>query len=181
MTCRSAIALVLLGLTLAGCSDPGDAIPPALVELHQRAVSGDAAAQLDLGLRYVTGKGIPPDERAALRWIGESATQGHAAAQFELGSYYTLEPHQDWQRAADLLRRAALQGFAPAQSSLAILYWAGKGVPQDRIEAYAWLGLAAEQGEREVLAWQPGLQAELSDAELQQAWQRPQQYRQGSR
>lgn len=71
------------------------------------------------------------------------------------------------------------RGFAPAQSSLAILYWAGKGVPQDRIEAYAWLGLAAEQGEREALDGQPGLQAELSDAELQQAWQRAQQYRQG--
>jgi hypothetical protein len=59
------------------------------------------------------------------------------------------------------------------------LYWAGKGVPQDRIEAYAWIGLAAEQGEREALDGQPSLQAELSDAELQQAWQRAQQYRQG--
>jgi hypothetical protein len=180
MTCRSAIALVLLlGLILAGCSDPGDAIPPALAELHQRAVSGDASAQLELGMRYVTGKGIAPDERAALRWIGKAAAQGNAAAQFELGSYYTLAPHRDFGRAADLLRRSALQGFAPAQSSLAMLYWAGAGVPVDWIEAYAWLGLAAEQGEREALDGQPSLQAELSDAELQQAWQRAQQYRQG--
>jgi hypothetical protein len=171
--------ILLLGLTLAACSDPGDAIPPALAELHQRAVAGDASAQLELGLHYVTGTGIPPDESAALRWIGKAAAQGHAAAQFELGSYYTLEPHRNWQRAADLLRQSALQGFAPAQSSLAILYWAGKGVPQDRIEAYAWIGLAAEQGERAALEGQPGLQAELSDGELQQAWQRAQQYRQG--
>jgi hypothetical protein len=181
MTCRSAIALVLLGLTLAGCSDPDDAIPPALAELHQRAVAGDASAQLDLGMRYVTGKGIPSDERAARRWIGKAADQGNAAAQFELGSYYTLASHQDYQRAADLLRRAALQGFAPAQSSLAMLHLADAGVPEDRVEAYAWLGLAAEPGEREALDLQPGLQAELSDAELQQAWQRAQQYRQGPR
>lgn len=179
MSRRSTIALVLLGLTLAGCADPGDDIPPALVELHQRAAEGDAAAQLDLGLRYVTGTGIPPDESAALRWIGQAAAQGHAAAQFELGSYSILEPHRDFERAAELLRQSALQGFAPAQSSLAVLYWAGKGVPQDRIEAYAWLGLAAEQGERAALDGQPGLQAELSDVELQQAWQRAQQYRQG--
>ena len=179
MSRRSTIALVLLGLTLAGRADPGDDIPPALAELHQRANAGDASAQLDLGLRYVTGTGIAPDERAALRWIGQAAAQGHAAAQFELGSYSILEPHRDFERAARLLRQSALQGFAPAQSSLAVLYRVGQGVPKDRIEAYAWLLLAAEQGEREALDGQPGLQAELSDAELQQAWQRAQQYRQG--
>lgn len=174
------LAVLLLGLTLAGCSDPGDGIPPALAELHQRAAEGDAAAQLDLGLRYVTGTGIPPDESAALRWIGQAAAQGNAAAQFELGSYYTMEPHRNWQRAAELLRQSALQGFAPAQSSLAILYWAGKGVPQDRIEAYAWLGLAAEQGERDARDLAPGVQSDLSDAERDQARQRAQRYRQGS-
>ena len=115
MKLRRLAALLFLALGLAGCSDPGDAIPPTLAELHQRAVNGDAAAQLDLGLRYVTGKGIPPDERAALRWIGQAAVQGHAAAQFKLGSDYTLEPHRDYGRAADLLRQSALQGFAPAQ------------------------------------------------------------------
>ncbi len=83
-------------------------------------------------------------------------------------------------KVADLLRRAALQGFAPAQSSLAVLHLAGAGVPQDRIEAYAWLGLAAERGERDALELQPGLQAELSDAELQQARDRALRYRQGA-
>lgn len=174
------LVALLLTLTLAGCGQRDESIPPALAELHQQAARGDAAAQLDLGLRYVTGKGIPSDERAALRWIGKAAAQGNAAAQFELGSYYTLEPHRDWQRAGDLLRQSALQGFAPAQTSLALLYLTGAGVPVDRIEAYAWLGLAAEQGERDALELQPGLQAELSDAELQQARQRAQQYRQGS-
>ena len=172
-------AVLLFGLTLAGCGTPDESIPPALAELHQRAVAGDASAQLELGMRYVTGKGIAPDERAALRWIGKAASQGNAAAQFELGSYYTLEPHRDYGRAADLLRQSALQGFAPAQSSLAVLHLAGAGVPEDRVEAYAWLGLAAEQGERDALELQPGLQAELSDAELQQARQRAQRYRQG--
>ncbi len=172
--------LLLLGLSLAGRADRDEAIPPALAELHQRATTGDASAQLDLGLRYVTGRGIKPDEQTAVRWIGKAAAQGHAAAQFELGSYYTLEPHRDYGRAADLLRRAALQGFAPAQSSLAVLHLAGAGVPQDRIEAYAWLGLAAEQGERDALELQPGLPAELSDAELQQARDRALRYRQGA-
>ncbi len=171
--------ILLLGLTLAACSDPGEIIPPALAELHQRAASGDAGAQLELGLHYVTGRGIPLDEQAALRWIGKAAAQGNAAAQFELGSYYILEPHRDFERAAEMLRQSALQGFAPAQSSLAVLHLAGAGVPQDRVEAYAWLLLATAQGERDALDLEPDIKAELSDGELQQAWQRAQQYRQG--
>ena len=172
--------LLLLGLSLAGCADRDEAIPPALAELHQRAAAGDAAAQLDLGLHYVTGRGIPPDESAALRWIGTAAAQGHAAAQFELGSDYTLEPHRDFGRAADLLRQSALQGFAPAQTRLAMLYLTGAGVPEDRIEARAWRLLAAEPGERDARELAPEVQAELSDAEREQARQRAQQYRQGS-
>ena len=72
------------------------------------------SAQLDLGLRYVTGKGIVPDERAALRWIGNAAAQGNAA----------------------------------------------------------------EPGERDARDLAPGLQAELSAAELQQARDRALRYRQ---
>lgn len=173
------IALLLIGVSLVGCSDPEATIPPALTALHQRAVAGDAAAQLDLGMRYVTGKGIPPDEQAALRWIGQSAAQGNAAAKFELGSYYTLEPHRDYDQATDLLRQSALQGYAPAQTSLAMLHLTGAGVAKDKVEAYAWLGLAAEQGERDALDLQPSLQAELSDAELERAQEQAQRYRQG--
>ena len=172
-------AVLLFGLTLAGCGTPDESIPPALAELHQRAAGGDAAAQLDLGLRYVTGKGIAPDEQAALRWIGKAASQGNAAAQFELGSYYTLESHRDYGQATDLLRQSALQGYAPAQTSLAMLHLTGSGVAKDKVEAYAWLGLAAEQGEREALDLQPSLQAELSDAELDRAQAQAQRYRQG--
>ena len=179
MICGFTLA-VLLALGLAAGSDPGDDLPPALAGLHQRAVSGDAAAQLDLGLHYVTGRGIPPDESAALRWIGTAAAQGLAAAQFELGSDYTLEPHRDFGQAANLLRQSALPGFAPAQRSLVLLYLAGAGVAEDRIEARAWRLLAAEQGERDARELAPEVQAELSDAEREQARQRAQQYRQGS-
>ncbi|MEZ5577766.1 MAG: tetratricopeptide repeat protein [Candidatus Competibacteraceae bacterium] len=180
MTRRAILAFILLGIGLAGCEHQEESIPLALAELHQRAVSGDAAAQLDLGLRYVTGRGIHADERAALNWIGKAAAQGNPAAQFELGSYYTLAPHLDFGRAVDWLRQAALQGFAPAQTSLAMLYLAGAGVAEDRIEAYAWLGLAAEQGERDALDRVPDVQAGLSDAEREQARQRAHRYRQGS-
>ena len=67
MFLRTFAVLILLALSLAGCGTPDESIPPALAELYQRAAGGDAAAQLELGMRYVTGKGIAPNEQAALR------------------------------------------------------------------------------------------------------------------
>ena len=75
---------------------------------------------------------------------------------------------------------SAPQGFAPAQSNLALLYLTGAGVPVDRVEACAWLLLAAERGERDARDLAPGVQSDLSDAEREQAQQRAQRYRQGS-
>ena len=42
-------------------------------------------------------------------------------------------------------RKAAEQGYAPAQSNLGFMYDEGKGVPQDDAEAFAWYRKAAEQ------------------------------------
>ncbi|MBK9953018.1 MAG: sel1 repeat family protein [Candidatus Competibacteraceae bacterium] len=170
---------LLFVFSLTGCSDSGEVIPPALAELHQRAAAGDASAQLDLGLRYVTGQGIRPDERAALDWIGKAADQGNAAAQFELKLVHSGSTAPRISRGRPTCCGNPPSNFAPAQTSLGMLHLAGQGVPEDRIEAYAWLGLAAERGEREALDWQPGLQAKLSDAELREARRRAEQYRQG--
>jgi TPR repeat protein len=43
-------------------------------------------------------------------------------------------------------REAADQGYAFAQYNLGLCYWKGEGVPQDDLEAYVWLSLAAAQG-----------------------------------
>jgi hypothetical protein len=75
---------------------------------------------------------------------------------------------------------SAPQGFAPAQSSLAMRYWAGAGVPEDRREAYAWLLLAAAQGERDARDRAPAIAAELSDADREQARDRALRYRRGA-
>jgi TPR repeat protein len=46
-------------------------------------------------------------------------------------------------------RRAAVQGFIDAQSSLGAMYIDGRGVPQNHAEAMRWLRLAADQGDVE--------------------------------
>ena len=45
-------------------------------------------------------------------------------------------------------RKAADQGYAAAQASLAKLYVTGRGVPQDYAQAMAWFRKAADQGDR---------------------------------
>jgi TPR repeat protein len=50
----------------------------------------------------------------------------------------------DFQRAADLFRRAALAGDSDAAYSLGILYKQGKGVPHDDAQAAEWLKRAAD-------------------------------------
>jgi len=52
---------------------------------------------------------------------------------------------QDHIKAANLCRKAAEQGYAPAQSSLGVLYFRGEGVPQDYVQAHMWFNLAASR------------------------------------
>ena len=44
-------------------------------------------------------------------------------------------------------RLAAEQGLARAQSNLGVMYANGEGVPEDAVYAYAWLSIAAAQGD----------------------------------
>jgi hypothetical protein len=55
------------------------------------------------------------------------------------------------------------------------------GVAVDRIAASAWLLLATEPDERGALDLEPGVQAEWSEAELQRARERTNQYARKSR
>jgi TPR repeat protein len=57
-------------------------------QLTQMAEKGDPAAQNLLGLRYVSGEGVKPDEREALVWFTKAAEQGNVSAQSKLGSIY---------------------------------------------------------------------------------------------
>ena len=52
---------------------------------------------------------------------------------------------QDDAEAVTWFRQAAEQGRANGQANLGIMYAAGRGVPQDNVEAHMWLNLAASR------------------------------------
>ena len=78
----------------------------------------------------------------------QSADQGDAQAQFNLGLMYDLGqgiPEDDAEAAA-WYRKAADQGIAGAQYNLGLMYRNGDGVPRDFTQAAAWYRKAADQG-----------------------------------
>ena len=76
---------------------------------------------------------------------------------------------RDYAAAARLVRPLAQQGDANAQYILGVFYDNGLGVPQDRVQAYMWLNLAASQG-RENAAIIRDLAARLmSSAQIEEA------------
>jgi len=137
-----------LWLILTGC----DAAPPLpdnapaeLKKWHNLAKQGDVEAQYAIGLAYIVGTGIKKDSQTARYWITKAADQGHAPAQYQLGSYYTLPGlDQDSGRAFEWLLKSARQGNAEAQLSVAMFYFLGSA--DNRVEAYAWVELARQNG-----------------------------------
>lgn len=67
----------------------------------------------------------------------------HVRVRFQLGR--ALDKAQRWDEAVQHYRRAAEEAYAPAQTSLGLLYEDGRGVPQDAATALRWYRLAAIQ------------------------------------
>jgi S1-C subfamily serine protease len=84
------------------------------------ADQGDTNAQLNVGLMYDIGKGVPEDPARAVRWYQQSAERGHAAAQFNLGLMYASGRGigQDAGQAQFWLAQAAGQGLQEARAML---------------------------------------------------------------
>ncbi len=126
------------------------------------AEAGLPEAQLNLGLLYEKGQGVPQDYAEALKWnrkaaeqgnakalewFHKAAEQGNADAQFHLGLMYDkrLGVAQDYAEAVKWYREAAEQGFVEAQINLGIMYFTGQGVPKDYVLAHMWFDLAASR------------------------------------
>jgi TPR repeat protein len=131
------------------------------------------AANLELGDIYQRGEVVPADHAESAHYyyraadiavacgpeewdpdlvisaIQQGADRGHACAQSLLGAMYAVgaisETPQDYVEAVRWYRKAAEQGNAEAQFSLARAYFNGQGVPQDYVAAHMWSNLAAAQ------------------------------------
>jgi TPR repeat protein len=62
-------------------------------------------------------------------------------------------------------RKAAEQGYAPAQTSLGVYYYQGKGGVNSIADAYKWFLLALAQGDEAAKKNMPNIERKLSSAQ----------------
>jgi TPR repeat protein len=142
---KKLLALLVVASLAAVCEN---AYGENLETLRQLANEGNAKAQIDLGLMYANGHGVPQDHAEAVKWYRKAADQGDDVAQFYLGLMYA-NGHgvpQDHAEAVKWYRKAADQGNAKAWTNLGVMYEQGHGAPRDYAEAVKWYRKAADQG-----------------------------------
>ena len=115
----------------------------------------------------------------AAEWFRRAAEQGHPSAQNELGGMYEEGrgglPRSD-EMAVKWYRKAASQGLAEAQSNLGAMYAWGAGVAKDNVEAYAWLSIAAAQGDSHAAQAKGTVAQRMTDEARELAERRAEQY-----
>jgi TPR repeat protein len=134
-------------LCVSGCTTKrAQKAEPA--ELHERALSGDPAAQCVLGEAFEFGRGVSPNSAEAAQWYRLAADQGNPVGQFRLGNCYQngLGVATNLDRAIELYTRAAEQGLMEAQHRMGYLHDVGLGTASDMAAAAGWYRQAAEQG-----------------------------------
>jgi uncharacterized protein len=129
---------------------------------RKAADQGNAEGQVNLGLLYHKGVGVPKDNAEAVKWCRKAAEQGNARGQYWLGFIYFFgwyddiernmtQEQEDYAEAVKWYRKAADQGYSIAQLCLGLSItsgiWARIRVQEDYAEAIKWYSLSAEQGE----------------------------------
>jgi TPR repeat protein len=120
------------------------------VELFEKAAAaGHVRAQINLGILYLRGQGMPADLIQARAWLEKAAAGGDPQALYTLGRALSESAGQavaDPVRAADLYRRAAEKGNALAGLRYGLALSEGNGVKRDPVAAQRWLMQAQENG-----------------------------------
>jgi uncharacterized protein len=114
------------------------------LDLYRKAAqTGDPLAAWLTGRLYFLGSGAPRDLDTAQKWFKMSASQNNAYGAYYLGR---LMADRDFAKAPALYKIAADQGLPQAQYYYGKALKDGRGIAQDRFNAYVWLSIAFDAG-----------------------------------
>jgi TPR repeat protein len=123
--------------------------PAALTRLSVPSKIGRAV----FSFAFLGGLGLSPARAESgqpvnLAQMQERAERSDPDAQNSLGNAYSsgMGVKQDYATALIWYRRAAVQGYSPAEFNLGLAYELGRGVPVDERQAFKYYLMAAEQG-----------------------------------
>jgi TPR repeat protein len=120
------------------------------LELFEKAgATGHVRAEINAGMLYFYGRGTAKDLVKARAWLEKAAASNDPYALYALGR--AMEETQgaalpDPVRAADLYKRAALQGHTFAALRYGLALAEGNGVRKDLVAAQPWLLYADKYG-----------------------------------
>lgn len=146
------------------------------------AENGDRVAQAGLGEMYRLGRGVPQDLARAVEWYGRAAGQNLPEAQYQLGLLVTEGTggaRLNTDEGLYWIKNAALRGLLDAQMHVAKAHETGKlgALRVDPIEAAAWYGLAAGNGQADALAAATRLKTGMTERQLISVEQRERELR----
>lgn len=120
----------------------------ALDRLSALANSGNAKAELLIGLKYLHGDGTAINDPEAAKWIRRAADQHEPMAQYSLAELYERGDGvaADAAEAIRWYEAAAGQGNRKAMHALGLAYAEGRGTDKDMSQAARWFAKAAEFG-----------------------------------
>jgi TPR repeat protein len=143
-TMRLRLSCLIVSMFLAAASGRADST------VLERAQTGDAAAQFELGAMCEKGTGgVTQNLTRAVKWYRMAAEKGSVKAQASLGTIYystkNLDIPRDTVEAIKWWRKAAASGDAQSQYNLGLAYFTGDGVDRNDQQALAWWTKSAEQ------------------------------------
>ena len=80
------------------------------------------------------------------RLLAEAANLGHRNLEIIVITHRRNGVPTDIPEGVKWIRRAAEQGFGPAQNTYGLCFFKARGVTQNPVEAYKWFNLAAAKG-----------------------------------
>jgi TPR repeat protein len=112
------------------------------------ARAGKPEAEVEVGVKYLSGDGIPKNEAEAAKWIERAAATGYAPGEGWLGTLYDRGKGvaHDPQQAISWFQKAAKQGNRKSMHDLGLAYAQGDGVALNYFEAAHWFSRAAALG-----------------------------------
>ena len=120
--------------------------------IKRYALAGKEGFQIALADMYLAGRGVKKDQSKAAYWYRKAAEQGSGGGAFGLGYLHSVGKgglEKDDAKAFNYFMQAIRNGAPYASMWIAEFYRDGRGVKQDKEQAYRWFAAACAGSEDE--------------------------------